>query len=73
MGNDDDVAFYAVTQTQWMGDKQRFITVGLNGVGLIDVVQLQFENRGYAELRSVHKLGHRERNDSEVKQEEAKR
>ena len=37
------------------------------------MVQLQYENESYAELRSLKKLGHRERNDVEVKQEEDER
>ena len=36
-------------------------------------MQLLVENKGYTELRSVHQLGHRDRDDAEVQVEDCER
>ena len=62
-----------MTQTQWIG-KQRFVTLGKSlSDDHIHVIQLQFEHDGYAEVRSLQRLGHTDRDDTEVQAEEAER
>ena len=53
--------------------RQRFTTLGQAPNGKLHLVQLLVENSGYAELRSVHKLGHRDRDDAEVEVEDCER
>ena len=72
LGKETDIEFYTFTQTQWMG-KLRFATLGINQNAFIHLVQLQFEKKNYAELRSQKKLGHLDRNDAEIEQETSER
>ena len=51
----------------------RFVTLGISSDDHIHLVQLQYENDKYAELRSIERLGHENRQDTEVQQEEAER
>ena len=49
----------------------RFVTLGKSSNHHIRLVQLQFENDGYAQLRSIEKPGHENRPDTEVQHEES--
>ena len=50
--------------------RHRFTTLGLTPNGKLDLVQLQVENSGHAELRSVQRLGHIDRDDAEMQVED---
>ena len=62
LGKKNDKEFSCMSQTVWVG-KQRHVTLGCDKWGKLHLVQMQYENMRYAELRSIKKLGHFEEND----------
>lgn len=52
LGGEKDLEFVSKSQTCWVG-QQRFLTLGLDDLYSLHLVQMQYEHVRYAELRSV--------------------
>ena len=64
LGSKGDLKLMTYTQVQW-ADKQKYITLGSDGE-FLHLAQLLVKSEKYAELRSIARLGHLNRDDEEV-------
>ena len=62
LGRQNDQAFNCSSQTVWIG-KQRHVTLAEDKRSKLHLVQMQYEKKNYAEVRSIQRLRHSSEND----------